>query len=447
MLRRKTRALRAASVRASNLGGTHLLYTAYELSHAAVSPMRRLASLTRDYYRWPSNPMAYLPVGRTIAAACDVFHSTTKRYGKPEWGFDHVMIDGQPVKVSIDVRAVRPFCRLLHFRRDADAMPRKRPDPRVLIVAPMSGHYATLLRGTVKAMLPEHDVYVTDWTDARMVPLAEGGFDLDDFIDYIADFIRLLGPDLHVMGVCQPGPAVLAATALLAADDDPCQPASIVLMGSPIDTRKSPTVPNQLATSRELDWFERKVIMSVPWPHPGFLRRVYPGFLQLTGFMTMNLDRHIDAHVRLFRGLVDGDGDSTQAHRRFYDEYLAVMDMTAEFYLQTIKVVFQDHDLPDGRMRHRGGLVEPAAIRKTGLMTVEGERDDISGIGQTQAAHDICTGIPAEKRVDYVQPGVGHYGVFNGARWRTEIQPRVRDFIRSNPTLGAMPRGVARAAE
>jgi poly(3-hydroxybutyrate) depolymerase len=329
----------------------------------------------------------------------------------------------------------KPFCTLLHFRRDAAALPPARAaDPRVLIVAPLSGHYATLLRGTVEAMLPEHDVYVTDWTDARTVPLLMGRFGLDEYIDYLIGFMRLLGPNLHVMAVCQPGPAALAATAILAAADDPAQPATLTLMGSPIDTRLSPTVPNELATSRPLEWFEQKVIMTVPWPNPGVLRRVYPGFLQLTGFMTMNMDRHVNAHLQLYRHLIAGDGESADAHRTFYDEYLSVLDMTAEFYLETIRVIFQNHDLPDGRMRHRGEPVQPRAIRRTALMTVEGERDDISGVGQTQAAHALCTSIPTERRCKLVHPKVGHYGIFNGRRWREEIQPAVRDFMRANPT-------------
>ena len=316
-------------------------------------------------------------------------------------------------------------------------MPAKRPeDPSVLIVAPLSGHYATLLRDTVRAMLPEHEVYITDWQDARTVPLAQGKFGLEDYTDYIVHFLRLLGPDTHVIGVCQPGPAVLAASSVLAAQNDPCQPATITLMGSPIDARKSPTVPNELATARTLDWFEQNVISLVPWPNPGMMRRVYPGFLQLTGFMTMNLDRHMDAHLQLYRHLITGDGESADAHRKFYDEYNSVMDMTADFYLETIKTIFQDHDLPDGRMRHRGELVRPQVIRRSALMTVEGEKDDISGIGQTQAAHMLCTGIPAERRRLVVQPKVGHYGIFNGRRWRSEIQPQVRDFIRAHRTLG-----------
>ena len=325
-----------------------------------------------------------------------------------------------------------PFCELRRFTLDGAPQQDGRARPRLLMVAPLSGHYATLLRGTVAAMLRDCDVYITDWADARMVPPSAGRFDLDDYIDYVIDFLRYLGPGAHVMAVCQPGPAVLAATALLAADGDPCRPRSMTFMGSPIDPRRSPTVPNELATSRPLDWFERNVIVTVPYPHPGFGRRVYPGFMQLSGFMTMNLDRHIGAHVDLYRHLVEGDGDSASAHRKFYDEYLSVMDLTADFYLQTVDVVFQKAALPRGEMVHRGRPVDPAAIRDVALMTVEGEKDDISGIGQTQAAHDLCVNIPAAMQIDHIQPGVGHYGVFNGRRWRDEIAPRIADFIRAH---------------
>ncbi|MCB9929076.1 MAG: polyhydroxyalkanoate depolymerase [Alphaproteobacteria bacterium] len=414
-----------------------MLYTAYEATHAAISPLRVAADVTRRFYRSPINPTAFWPQSKAIAAACDVFERVTRRYGKPEWGIAETQVDGETVPVRIEAAATHPFCTLLHFCREPEAMPAGRaPDPAVLIVAPLSGHYATLLRGTVEAMLPEHDVYITDWHDARMVPVNQGRFGLEDYVDYIVDFLRFLGPDTHVLGVCQPGPAVLAATSVMAAANDPCQPASITLMGSPIDTRKSPTVPNQLATSRPLDWFEQNVISLVPWPNPGMMRRVYPGFLQLTGFMTMNLDRHVDAHLQLFRHLITGDGESADAHRKFYDEYNSVLDLTADFYLETVKVIFQEHDLPDGRMRHRGELVQPAAIRRTALMTVEGEKDDISGVGQTQAAHGLCTAIPAERRRLMVAERVGHYGIFNGRRWREQIQPQVRDFIRTHATLG-----------
>jgi poly(3-hydroxybutyrate) depolymerase len=409
-----------------------MLYHLFEMTHAAVAPLRYMAETTKAALDNSFNPWGETPGGKALSAACEMIERTTRRYGKPAFGLDTTMIHGQPVPVTEVVVDAKPFCNLIHFKRDAAVNPRKRPDPKVLVVAPLSGHYATLLRGTVAAMLPEHDVYVTDWTDARLVPVSEGKFDLETYTQYLIDFLHLLGPGTHAMGVCQPGVPLLMATAVMAEDDDPCSPASITIMGSPIDTRRSPTMPNKLATQKPIEWFQNNVITSVPWPHAGFTRRVYPGFLQLTGFMTMNLERHMDAHQSLYKNLVAGDGDPAQAHREFYDEYLAVLDLTEEFYLQTVAQVFQQHALPLGKMMFKGRTVNPAAITKTALMTVEGENDDISGIGQTQAAHDLCPNIPDSKKFDYIQPGVGHYGVFNGTRWRTEIQPRVRDFIRSN---------------
>ena len=310
-------------------------------------------------------------------------------------------------------------------------MPR-RPQPKLLIVAPMSGHYATLLRGTVEAFLPNHDVYITDWIDARMVPLAQGRFDLDDYIDYIIGMLQFLGDDCHVIAVCQPSVPLLAATALMEADNDPCAPRSIVLMGGPIDTRSNPTAVNKLAQERGVDWFRRNVITKVPFPHPGVMRDVYPGFLQLNGFVSMNLNRHVDAHNDLFFHLVKGDGDSAQKHREFYDEYLAVMDLTAEYYLQTVDTVFVRHALPKGEMTHRGRPVDPSQIRNAALLTIEGEHDDISGVGQTEAAHRLCPNIPPDRKVHYLQLGVGHYGVFNGSRFRSEVAPRIADFVLSN---------------
>jgi poly(3-hydroxybutyrate) depolymerase len=293
----------------------------------------------------------------------------------------------------------------------------------------MSGHYATLLRGTVEAFLPNHDVYITDWADARMVPISAGTFDLDDYIDYVVSILHYLGGDTHVIAVCQPSVPVLAAVAAMEAAGDPNVPHSMVLMGGPIDTRVNPTGVNKLAETRGTDWFRRHVITTVPFPHPGFMRNVYPGFLQLHGFVSMNLDRHIEAHRRLFYHLVQGDGDSAQKHREFYDEYLAVMDLAAEFYLQTVDTVFVRHALPKGQMTHRGRLVEPARIKRVALMTIEGEHDDISGVGQTEAAHRLCVGIPESRRTHWLQPDVGHYGVFNGSRFRAEIAPRIADFV------------------
>ncbi|MHA1114412.1 MAG: polyhydroxyalkanoate depolymerase, partial [Alphaproteobacteria bacterium] len=370
-----------------------MLYHLYELTHAAITPLRAAATLGKGLLDNPLNPAGYTVAGRATAAALEIFERTTRRYGRPGFDIDHVTVGGRRRAVREEVVHAPPFCELRRFTLDDAPQHEDGPRPRLLVVAPMSGHFATLLRGTVAAMLRDCDVYVTDWADARTVPASAGDFDLDDYIDYVADFLRFIGPGTHVMAVCQPGPAVLAATALMADDDDPCRPRSMTLMGSPIDPRRSPTAPNRLAMSRPLDWFERNVIVNVPFPHPGFGRRVYPGFLQLTGFMTMNLDRHIGAHVDLYRDLVRGDGDSAGAHRKFYDEYLSVMDLTAAFYLQTMEVVFQKAALARGEMVHRGRRVDPAAIRDVALMTVEGEKDDISGIGQTQAAHDLCVNI------------------------------------------------------
>jgi len=405
-------------------------YQAYEMAHAMLSPWRVLAQGVKMQLQQPYNPLSYTPFGKSAAAAIEVFESITRRYGKPDWDISSTRIFGLEVPVEIDTVMSKPFCNLLHFRRDTDVAG-KRYDPKVLIVAPMSGHYATLLRGTVEAMLPEHEVFITDWIDAREVPAAEGKFDLDDFIDYLIDFIHFIGPRTHVLGVCQPAVPALAAAALMAGDDDPLAPMSLTLMGGPIDTRRSPTAVNKYAAEQPIDWFERNVISYVPFPNPGFMRRVYPGFVQLSGFMSMNLDRHTKAHFEMFQNLVKGDCDSVRQHRDFYEEYLSVMDLTAEFYLQTVRTVFQEHALPKGRMMHRGRRVDCSKITRTALLTIEGERDDISGLGQTEAAHDLCRNVPDDERYHYVQPGVGHYGVFNGTRWRTEIQPRIREFIRS----------------
>jgi len=410
-----------------------MLYHLYEMNHAVLSPLRAAVNMNRFLLEPSRNPFAEMYPMKVAAAALEVFDRVTKHYVKPTFGIDTTDIAGRSVGVSESVVHSLPFCDLLHFERALEEDDAKRgDDPTVLVVAPLSGHYATLLRGTVRALLPDHDVYITDWSDARDVPIGVGRFDLDDYIDYIVEFTQHLGEDVHVIAVCQPGPAVVAATALMSEVSDPCAPSSVTLMGSPIDTRMSPTKPNDLASSRPLEWFERNVIMNVPFPNKGFMRRVYPGFLQLTGFMTMNLDRHLNAHQKLFSDLITGDGDSAAGHRRFYDEYLAVMDLTAEYYLQTIDVVFQQHALPERRMIHRGRKIDTDAIRDTALMTVEGELDDISGIGQTQAAHELFRHVPDDKQFDYIQAGVGHYGVFNGSRWRSEIAPRIRDFIRSN---------------
>lgn len=403
-------------------------YYAYEMAHAFMSPVRFGVQALRHTLGWPLNPMAYTTAGKNMMAACEVFENITRRYGKPEFGINNVSLSGFNVAVREEIALSRPFCNLIHFARDA-AQTGNRHDPKVLIIAPMSGHYSTLLRGTVEAMLPEHDVYITDWADARNVPIAAGRFDFDDFVEYVIEFVRFIGTNTHVMAVCQPAVPALAATALMAQRNEETQPASLILMGGPIDTRRNPTKVNALAAEKSIAWFERNVTSTVPFPHAGFMRPVYPGFMQLTGFMTMNLERHMNAHVELFNNLVKGDCDSVRQHQSFYEEYLAVMDLTSEFYLQTVQIVFQEHLLPDKKLTHRGEVVDCSAITKTALMTIEGERDDICGLGQTEAAHDLCTSIPGGEKVHYVQSGVGHYGVFNGTRWRTEIQPRIREFI------------------
>ena len=404
-----------------------MLYHIYEMQHAALMPARLFADHGQRIFRNPFNPLAYTAAGRYFAAACDQFEHTTRRYGKPKFDLHTTQIDGETVAVEELIVDRKTFGQLKYFRRHIE-----RNDPKLLIVAPLSGHYATLLRGTVEAMLPDHEVYITDWRDARNVPLFEGSFDFDDYIDYVIRFLEHIGPNTHVMAVCQPCVPVLAAVALMAAEQHECRPPSMTLMGGPIDARCNPTKVNELAKNRPLSWFKRNVIVTVPMPNPGFMRRVYPGFLQLAGFMSMNLDRHFDAHRTIFRHLVAGDGESAAAKREFYEEYLAVMDLCEEFYLQTVKTVFQDYALAKHKLVWWDGEpVEPAAITKTALMTVEGQRDDICAVGQTHAAHDLCSQLPDSMRAHYEQAGVGHYGIFNGRRWREEIAPRVKAFIRS----------------
>lgn len=404
-----------------------MLYQAIEAHLASLTPARLTARWMHQMMSHPMLPHSYTTGFRAAAAWFELFDRATQRRLKPSFGIDATLIDDQPVAVREEVTAQKPFCRLLHFARDV-RLPRN--DPHVLIVAPMSGHHATLLRGTVETLLPTHEVYITDWTDARLVPLSAGGFDLADYIDYIIDFLRVLGPDTHVMAVCQPSPPALAATALMAAAGDAATPKSLTLMGGPVDTRVNPTQVNVVGASQSLDWFERKVIDLVPPHYPGAMRRVYPGFLQLGGFMSMNPDRHMQSHIDFFHHLVVGDGESAAGHRRFYDEYLSVMDLSADFYLDTIRHVFQEHSLPEGLFTHRGEKVDPAAIRKTALMTIEGELDDISGLGQTKAAHDLCRNIPAAKRRHFEQKDVGHYGIFNGRKWRQFIYPAWAEFVR-----------------
>jgi poly(3-hydroxybutyrate) depolymerase len=412
------------------------MYWLYEMSQAALNPSRAFADATRLLYRNPLNPLALTILGKSIAAACEVFERSTRRYSRPEWDIRNTLVGGERVPVNVETLWERPFCRLVHFARVFEQAP-LRPQPRLLIVAPLSGHYATLLRGTVEAFLPSHDVYVTDWTDARMVPVIEGPFDLDDYIDYVISILHFLRGDVHVIAVCQPSVPVLAAVARMEAVEDPHVPHSMVLMGGPVDTRVNPTRVNVMAETRGTDWFRRNVITKVPFPHAGMMRDVYPGFLQLHGFVSMNLDRHIEAHGNLFHHLIQGDGDSAQKHREFYDEYLAVMDLAAEYYLQTVETVFVRHALPKGTMTHRGRPVDLSKIRRVALMTVEGENDDISGLGQTQAAHQLLESLPDTLKAHWQQPGVGHYGVFNGSRFRAEIAPRIADFVLTNDSRRA----------
>ena len=406
------------------------MYWFYEMSHAALNPSRALADATRLFFKNPINPLSFTTYGKSIAAGCELFERSTRRYGRPEWRISSTLVGGERVPIQVSTVWERPFCRLLRFERLFTHRP-QRPQPKLLIVAPMSGHFATLLRGTVEAFLPNHDVYVTDWSDARMVPLSEGRFDLDDYIDYVISILHALGGDTHVLAVCQPAVPVIAAAALMDADDDPYFPVSMTLMGGPIDTRVNPTAVNALAKHRGTEWFHSHVITKVPFPNPGFMRDVYPGFLQLNGFVSMNLDKHIEAHKQLFLNLVKGDGDSAGKHKEFYDEYLAVMDLAAEYYLQTVETVFVRHALPLGEMTYRGRPVDLSQIKRVALFTVEGEHDDISGVGQTEAAHRLCVNIPADRQAHWLQPGVGHYGVFNGSRFRAEIAPRISDFILS----------------
>ncbi|MBC2772398.1 polyhydroxyalkanoate depolymerase [Rhizobium sp. AQ_MP] len=407
-----------------------MFYQLYELNHAFMAPFRATADAMNLAWRNPLNPWSHTALGRSFSAGFEVFERVTRRYGKPAFGLPRTIVEGESVAVEEEIVWRKPFCDLIHFKRHLPAGADK--GPRILIVAPMSGHYATLLRGTVEALLPSADLYITDWIDARMVPVTEGDFDLDDYIDYVIDILHHLGPDTHVVAVCQPSVPVLAAVAVMEGDQDSCAPSSMTLMGGPIDTRINPTAVNQLAQDKPLSWFRDNVIMQVPWPQPGFMRNVYPGFLQLSGFMSMNLDRHMIAHKDFYMHLVKNDGDSAEKHRDFYDEYLAVMDLTAEFYLQTVDTVFIKHSLPKGEMMHRTKRVDTAAIRNVALLTVEGENDDISGVGQTKAAQTICTNIPDHMRLHYMQPDVGHYGVFNGSRFRREIAPRIIQFARTH---------------
>lgn len=409
-----------------------MLYTLHETTYYGAAPLRLTAQVTREFWSSPLNPARNNGFGRRIFATADLFSNITRRYRRPEWGISATLINGHETPVSPRTVWSSPWVKLTHFARDPGALRRagaRAAQPSVLIVAPLSGHYATLLRGTVQAFLPDHEVYVTEWENARSVPVLEGRFDFHDYIDHVRQMLQVVGPRAHVVAVCQPGPPVLAAVSLMAEDDDDARPASMTYMGSPIDARFSPTVTNQLAEERPFAWFASNMIYTAPPPYPGMGRRVYPGFVQLYSFMSMNLDRHKEAHLNYLDHLMADDGDSADKHLEFYDEYLSVLDLTEEFYLQTVDYVFQRYLLPKGELVHRGRLVDPGQITDVALLTVEGENDDISGIGQTQAAHDLCANLPGDLKADYIQPHVGHYGVFNGRRFREEIYPRVRAFI------------------
>lgn len=403
------------------------LYHLKEMHHASLAPMRMMANATKHMFSNPLHPLSYTGLGRHMAAAGELIERITQSYPKPDFGITKTEIAGKKVEVWEEVEIEKPFCRLIHFKRET-----KKKDSKLLLVAPMSGHHATLLRGTVEALLPHHDVYITDWLDGREVPLFKGEFNLNSYIDYLLEFMRHIGPGLHTMAVCQPSVPLFAAVALMNQLKDPCTPKTMTLMGGPIDTRKAPTQVNKFSQEHPIEWFESNVITRVPMNYPGFMRRVYPGFLQLAGFMSMNFERHKDAHVDLFNHLVQGDGEKAQSHRDFYNEYLAVADLPAEYYLQTIKEVFHKHSLPDGKFMHYDQRVKPDAITKTAILAIEGELDDISGLGQTKASLDITKNLPDAKKKYHMAPQVGHYGIFNGRKWREQVRPVITSWIEKN---------------
>ncbi|NYT85510.1 polyhydroxyalkanoate depolymerase [Pollutimonas harenae] len=405
-----------------------MLYDLHELQRSFLTPLAAFTDTGSQMFSNPYSPLAYTPVSRQMAAMYELVHRLGKDYEKPQWGLAQTRVNGKLVNVSEHTAMQKDFCNLIHFQRDGASASQN--DPRILLVAPLSGHHATLLRDTVRALLPAHEVYVTDWLDARMVPASAGSFTLNDYVRYVQDFIRLLGPDVHVMSVCQPTVPVLAAISLMAANNEPCLPRSMIMMGGPIDCRQSPTQVNRLATTKSYSWFEDNVIHRVPARYPGAGRKVYPGFLQHAGFMAMNPDRHLRSHYDFYMDLLKGDDDDAEAHRRFYDEYNAVLDMPAEFYLDTIKTVFQEYQLPRGTWQIDGQTVDPSAIKNVALFTIEGELDDISGQGQTQSAHELCHNIPKNRRQHYTAAGCGHYGIFSGRRWRETICPKIAEFVR-----------------
>jgi poly(3-hydroxybutyrate) depolymerase len=405
-----------------------VLYDAYELQKSLLNSASNWASIGAQLLNNPALPMGYFGTGPIIASALQVFAHLYEERGKPAFNIRQVTIDGKEHAVAESVAYEKPFGALRHFKREG--LPKDAP--KLLIVAPMSGHYATLLRGTVARMAENQEVWITDWADAKLVPQSAGRFDLDDYIDYLIDFLHFIGPNTHVVAVCQPSVPAFAATAVMGADKDACRPATLTMMGGPVDTRASPTSVNDVAVARPLSWFENNVIATVPFNYPGGGRKVYPGFLQLAGFLSMNIESHMLSHYEMFKHLTVGHQEGADATKRFYDEYLSVCDMTAEFYLQTIEHVFQKHSLPKGEFVHRGKPIDPDAIRDTALLAIEGERDDISGIGQTRAALDLAPHLPEAKKRYYLAEEVGHYGIFNGSKWRKRIAPVVEDWIRAN---------------
>ena len=408
-----------------------MLYDAYEVQRSFLAGASKLAGFGAGWLNNPANPWGYSSMGPLVSASLEVFAHATAPHGKPEFGFENVRVRGKNFAVHEEILLRKPFGQLKHFAREG-----VETGPSLLIVAPMSGHYATLLRGTVERLLPGADVYITDWRDAKLVPLSDGSFDLDDYIDYLIEFVELIGERTgerpHMLAVCQPAVPAFAATALMNQDKNRWRPKTLTMMGGPIDTRQAPTAVNTLATQRPFSWFEQNVIATIPMIYPGAGRKVYPGFLQLAGFMTMNLGSHLVSHWEMFKHLVVGDDEGASETQKFYDEYRSVCDMTAEFYLQTVDVVFQRHQLPKGELKHHGRLVDPAAIRDTALLAIEGERDDISGIGQTKAALDIATSLPSTKKQYFFAADVGHYGIFNGRKWREKIAPVLEKFIAAN---------------
>ena len=404
-----------------------MLYDAYEMQRSMLAGASAMAEFGAGVLHNPANPFAYFGGGPIVASALEVFAHASAPRGKPDFGLRSTNIGGRTVAVREEITVRKAFGQLKHFVREG-----VEGGPRLLIVAPMSGHYATLLRGTVERMLPFADVYITDWRDAKMVPLSQGTFDLDDYIDYVIEFMTAIGPGAHMLAVCQPSVPCYAAACLMSADKHPCRPKTLTLMGGPVDTREAPTAVNTLATKRPHAWFAQNVIARVPFTYPGAGREVYPGFLQLAGFMSMNLGNHMISHWEMFKHLVQGDDDSADLTKDFYEEYRSVCDMTAEFYLQTIDVVFQRHALPNRTMTHRGRPVDPSAITDIAVLAIEGERDDISGLGQTKAALTLADRLPAKKKKYYMATGAGHYGIFNGSKWRTLIAPVVEQWMTAN---------------